>query len=82
MQATKDFSPSASQVKRIECCEELIGKEVYLIGTKYTTKVKGVVKSINIVDPKKGEKNIKITFNVLWDDQKIPHVTNKSGFEI
>jgi hypothetical protein len=79
----KEWSrPTPSQEKRIKDSERFIGMQVFLKGTKSTTKVTGVVKSINIIPPSPGERNMGINFNILWDSQDKPYVTERRAFEI
>tara|TARA_R100000963_G_C4635461_1_gene99695 strand:+ start:158 stop:406 length:249 start_codon:yes stop_codon:yes gene_type:complete len=82
MQLTKSFSPTMAQEKRIEDAEHLIGKDVYLKGTKFTTKIKGVVDAVDVINPEKRGENIQIRFTVLWEGQQQPFYTNRTGFQI
>tara|TARA_R100000093_G_C1944901_1_gene73901 strand:+ start:3613 stop:3867 length:255 start_codon:yes stop_codon:yes gene_type:complete len=74
-------SPTMAQRRRVDEAEALVGKEVFLTGTEHTTKVKGIIDSVQIISPKTKGDNLKFRYTVLWEGQKQPFYTHRSGFQ-
>lgn len=74
---------TVAKANKIENAERLVGRIVYLKGTRRTTKIKGEVKGIKVYNRScfKGN-NVSIIFDVLWDGQEKSFETNEDGFEI
>jgi hypothetical protein len=78
----KNFKPTIAQKKRMDDAEALTGTTCYLKGTKYTTKIKGIIDSVEVMNPEYSYGDIKVCYKVLWEGQETPFYTNRSGFEL